>query len=1203
MQAPFAPKGDQPAAIAQMVAGARDGLAHQVLLGATGTGKSVAPHEPVTVFRPDGTIYRGPIGDLLDPVFGAEQEFETLETRAPQGWQIYAYNAENGRCERRRITALSRHRAPAQMFGLRTACGREVEITGDHSVWVTRDGKTQLLPGDEVKTGDCLPVPLQIPAPDEPLRSFDALQFATIARGAWHVRFDAVQLASSFEWRHSLGFESKGNEKASRMRCGDEGVAPQIARAMLLDSPALTARATIGSRRHATPVQWTISPAMMFVWGQFIAEGHAAAGYALISTRDPEVQAVLEADLRAIDAPFGRREDGDFTLPSRVWRDVLAGLMGHRAGDKHLPPLWPQLSDADLGALLRGYFEGDGGLETGAVTAVTLSPTLSADLVEALLRFGIWARRRQIHKRKPDGEMGHYWEVTIAGNDNLRAFSANIGFVSSAKKAALADAFKTANTNVDLVFGVGPRLLAEREKRGWLQRDVSHRAGCCRSMISAIETGIRAPSRALFQKICAALQIEDETFTGLAGVHWSPVENIETIAPDYPFVYDFSVEGYETFLTGRGGVFVHNTFSAASVIQELQRPALLIAHNKTLAAQLCQELREFFPDNAVEYFVSYYDYYQPEAYVPHSDTFIEKESSRNDEIDRLRHSSTQSLTSRRDVIVVSSVSCIYGLGTPELYKNASLDLRVGDTIDRRGVLERLVSMQFARNDMNLVRGTFRVRGDVLEIHPRDSDSVVRVDTFGDEIESIQLVNALTQNVVENRTFTTIFPATHFIADEDRMEGALVQIEFDLDQQSAHLESQGKLLEAQRLRQRVRYDMEMMREVGYCNGIENYSRYLDGRVPGDPPYTLIDYFADDFLLMIDESHQTIPQIRAMYNGDRARKETLVDYGFRLPSAFDNRPLKFEEFEERMPQTTYITATPGPYELEHIGLERIKDEAGNAVTNKGSAMGSFVTPPEGFAGLAQQIIRPTGLLDPEIFVRPSRGQIDDLLAEIKARTALGQRVLATTLTKRMAEDLTDFLKEIDIKVNYLHSDVSTMERSQILRELRQGKYDVVVGINLLREGLDLPEVSLVAILDADKEGFLRSETSLIQTIGRAARHVNGQVIMYADRVTGSMERAMAETTRRRGLQMAYNEANGITPQGIQKAIREDLITELLADVQAEMQPGKLSKKPKLEDLPKLLEDLEAEMKAAAGALDFERAAQLRDELLTLRELAKG
>lgn len=673
-------------------------------------------------------------------------------------------------------------------------------------------------------------------------------------------------------------------------------------------------------------------------------------------------------------------------------------------------------------------------------------------------------------------------------------------------------------------------------------------------------------------------------------------------AGDQPQAIKKLVEGARDGLAHQvllGATGTGKTFTAAAVIQELQRPALVVAHNKTLAAQLCQELREFFPDNAVEYFVSYYDYYQPEAYVVHSDTYIEKESSRNDEIDRLRHSSTQSLTSRRDVIVVSSVSCIYGLGTPELYQQFSLDFRVGDTIDRRKTLERLIAMQFARNDINLVRGTFRVRGDVLEIHPRDSDSVVRIDTFGDEIESIQLINNLTGNVIENRKFTTVFPATHFIASEDRMEGALEQIEHDLEEQCKYFESVGKLLEAQRLRQRVRYDMEMMREVGYCNGIENYSRYLDGRKPGDAPYTLIDYFPDDYLLIVDESHVTMPQVRAMYNGDRARKETLIDYGFRLPSAFDNRPLKFEEFETRMGQTTYVSATPGPYELEHIGLER------NVVDgqHKGTSMGAFKMPEGDYAGLAQQIIRPTGLIDPEISVRPTRGQIDDLLGEIRARTAKNQRVLCTTLTKRMAEDLTDYLKEIDVKVNYLHSDIETMERSQILRELRQGKYDVVVGINLLREGLDLPEVSLVAILDADKEGFLRSETSLIQTIGRAARHVEGQVIMYADRVTGSMERAMSETNRRRTLQLAYNAEHGITPQGIQKAIREDLLTELLADVQSELAPGKIMPKPKKEDLPKLLEELESEMKAAAKALDFERAAQLRDELLTIRELAKG
>jgi excinuclease ABC subunit B len=509
-------------------------------------------------------------------------------------------------------------------------------------------------------------------------------------------------------------------------------------------------------------------------------------------------------------------------------------------------------------------------------------------------------------------------------------------------------------------------------------------------------------------------------------------------------------------------------------------------------------------------------------------------------------------------------------------------------------------MQFARNDVNLVRGTFRVRGDVLEIHPRDAENITRIDTFGDEIESIQIVNNMTGEVVQNLKFTTIFPATHFIADEDRMEGALKQIERDLSEQVEYFHSQGKILEAQRLQQRVRYDMEMMREVGYCNGIENYSRYLDGRQPGAPPFTLLNYFPKDYLLIVDESHQTMPQIRAMYNGDRARKETLVEYGFRLPAAFDNRPLKFEEFEERVGQTIFTSATPGPYELEHIGLERKKADDGEVKKGKASPL-PFELPAGDYPGLAQQIIRPTGLIDPEVVIRPTRGQIDDLLGEIRARIAKNQRVLVTTLTKRMAEDLSDYLKELSLKVNYLHSDVVTMERSATLRDLRQGKYDVVVGINLLREGLDLPEVSLVAILDADKEGFLRSETSLIQTIGRAARHVEGQVIMYADRVTGSMQRAINETNRRRDAQIAYNKLNGITPQSIQKAIREDLIAELLADARAELTPGTLGKaKPKPEDLPKILSELEGEMKAAAAALDFERAAQLRDELLHLREL---
>ena len=614
-------------------------------------------------------------------------------------------------------------------------------------------------------------------------------------------------------------------------------------------------------------------------------------------------------------------------------------------------------------------------------------------------------------------------------------------------------------------------------------------------------------------------------------------------------------------VTGSG-----KTFTMANIIEREKRPTLILAHNKTLAAQLCSEFKEFFPDNIVEYFVSYYDYYQPEAYVPHTDTFIEKDASINDEIDKLRHSATSALLERRDVIIVASVSCIYGLGNPEEYKKLTISLRPGMVKDRDEVVKRLIELQYERNDIDFSRGTFRVRGDNLDIIPSYSSSKgIRVEFFGDEIDRIREFDVLTGKIIGNRNHVSITPTSHFATTQETQEKAIKVIEEELEKRLQELNEQDRILEAQRLKQRTNFDIEMIGEMGYCQGIENYSRILDNRAPGTPPQTLIDFFPKDFLMFIDESHVTIPQVKAMYAGDRSRKESLVEYGFRLPCAFDNRPLKFEEFEKKINQVVFVSATPGKYELEHS------------------------------KNIAEQIIRPTGLLDPEIIIKPTNGQIDDLYGEINETIKKGFRILITTLTKKMAEDLTKYLKELNIKAVYMHSDVDTIERMKIIKDLRLGKYDVLVGINLLREGLDIPEVALVAILDADKEGFLRSETSLIQTIGRAARNAESKVIMYADTITNSMDRAIKETERRREIQTNYNKEHNIVPKTIKKEVRKVIEAVELEEVK----PSKFNKKEKVLDKNKLIKEYEKEMKEAAKNLQFERAAELRDIIKELKK----
>ena len=642
---------------------------------------------------------------------------------------------------------------------------------------------------------------------------------------------------------------------------------------------------------------------------------------------------------------------------------------------------------------------------------------------------------------------------------------------------------------------------------------------------------------------------------------------------DQPEAIKKMVEGinnnisYQTLLgaTGSG-----KTFTMAHVIQKVQKPTLIMAPNKTLAAQLCSEFKEFFPENAVEYFVSYYDYYQPEAYIPQTDTYIEKDSSINDEIDKLRHSATSSLLERRDVIIVASVSCIYGLGSPEEYREQVLSFRAGSIRDREDIIKKLVSMQYSRNDINFTRGTFRVRGDILEIYPASfTEKALRVEMFGDEIEKIREIDVVTGEILGERQHAAIFPASHYVTSQPNLLRAIGAIEEELEERLKELNEQSKLLEAQRLEQRTRYDLEMLREVGFCSGIENYARHLTGRPPGSRPYTLLDFFPHDYLLMIDESHVAVPQVGGMYQGDRSRKKTLTEHGFRLPSALDNRPLQFREFESMINQAVFVSATPGPYELENSSQ------------------------------VAEQIIRPTGLVDPEVEVRPTRGQIEDLFGEIGSRVESKERVLITTLTKKMAEDLTDYFKERKIKVSYLHSEINTLERMEIIRDLRLGEFDVLVGINLLREGLDLPEVSLVAILDADKEGFLRSERSLIQTIGRAARNVHGKVILYGDIMTKSMEKAIEETSRRRTKQIAFNQKHGITPETVKKAVRKVIeatrVAETPAEYVTEKELSEMSKKERKDMMVKL----EKEMKEAAKELDFEKAAEIRDVIFELKK----
>jgi excinuclease ABC B subunit len=1205
----FQPTGDQPEAIAALVEGLRRGYQHQTLLGATGTGKSLDGDEPILVWQKEGGGWIPqllPIGKLVDEWM----ESHPASVRIGDTWivsfspedspyQVLSLNPSTGQTERKPVTSLIRHRAPNVMYRVRTACGREALVTGDHNFWILRDGQMLLLPTAEIREGDWIPLPPRLPAPSTEITSLNLLSVLAeenlyvaaqdqvremVAAGGY--RELVALLRPYYEAPWDKLYAVLHNQRGSRIPVG-------VFKELLERSPRLRlywrpeeARIVGKLDRCSLPATIPISGDLLRLIGYYLAEGNSQSqsGYFVWSNLSPEIQQGFENALTSLGIPFTRRNAKDYQVSSAPLALLLRHLAGSRASDKHLPPFWPQLSDAQLGLLLRAYFDGDGYVErSSAICCTTASQHLAYDVAWALLRFGIWARIRRVWKRATNSSHSGawYWQITISGQENLQKFRQFIGFGVKAKSLALEQQLsKGRHSNVDVVPGCADRLRYLREELGLSKKQMARLVGISRSAIYLFETGRRNPLRPTLERILNALREvarshnspnlwwEEWAFLErLGALRWTVVESVEPVPYDKPFVYDVSVVDNETFLAGQGGMFLHNTYVMAKVIEAVQRPTLVISHNKTLAAQLYAEFRQFFPHNAVEYFVSYYDYYQPEAYLPQYDLYIEKDADINEEIDRLRLAAMSAVFSRRDVIIVASVSCIYAIGDPQEWGRVTLRLARGERHRRETVLRHLVSIYYERNDMELARGRFRVRGDTLEVMPAHSETAYRIGFWGDEIERIAEIHPLTGEVLKDLDEVHIFPAKVFITPDEKREKALADIEAELEERLKELRAQGKLLEAQRLEQRTRYDIEMIREVGYCAGIENYSRHLQQRPPGSPPWTLMDYFPADYLLIVDESHMTIPQIRGMYNGDRSRKETLVEYGFRLPSALDNRPLTFEEFEARVNQVIYTSATPGPYELQ-------KSQQ-----------------------VVQQIIRPTGIVDPEIIVRPAKGQVDDLIGRIRERVERGERVLVTTLTKRMAEDLSDYLRELGIKVHYLHSEVQTIERVEILRDLRMGVYDVVVGINLLREGLDLPEVSLVAILDADKEGFLRSETALIQTIGRAARHVHGTAVLYADRITDSMKRAIEETERRRAIQMKYNQEHGITPATIVKEIRD--LTDRVRSQTARQPDLPVTMMPR-DDLARMIRELEKQMKKAAEDLEFEKAAMLRDRIFELRAM---
>ncbi len=1218
----YKPAGDQPQAIEKLIEGLKKGYRHQTLLGVTGSGKSVIGSTPVLI-KERGKTALVSIASIIDKKLAENASHVQYidDTELLESEHVYmkalSFDPETKKVEWKNIRQMTRHAAPDVLYKVRTSCGKEVVVTGNHNFYsISRDKRSfSLSETNEINVGDYLPTPLKIQEPESPISHIDLKKYIANPKNFYaHIRDINEISLSNKKILYAFGLYNK----VYRASCSGDSMSLETCNQIRCILPYVQLDEEKGMRwkygKYSLPFKLEVTNELMRLFGYFIAEGHASKGFITISSGDQEIINDFSDTLCSLGHPVVHRpETYDYQISSKLLTELFRGLFGSHAQKKQLPEFWPELSNEHLSQLLKAYFSSDGGVDGDEVTCVSASMDLISGLSYALLRFGITTRIRKRLIKVPNKDIRNtFWSLRISGQKNLMAFQQNIGFCLERKNAKLSVIIKpSCNTNVDVIPIDGEWLKSIRTALNVHQREIASDCNCERSYISMIESQARLPSRDIATKIFSSLHAralgstlilkEIEEQRSLLNLFWSPIVSIEEVRGE-KYVYDFSVEGNETFLAGHGGIFVHNTFTAANLIAQVQKPTLVIAHNKTLAAQLAQEYREFFPENEVHYFVSYYDYYQPEAYISHSDTYIEKEAQINEEIERLRHASTQALLTRKDVIIVASVSCIYGLGSPEEYQKVNMKIEKGMKADRNEFIRRLIGLYFTRTNADLTPGRFRAVGNTMEIMPVNERVMYRLTFSGagsaSKIEAVTLIDAVSRAIKGEPESFFLFPAKHFVTPEDERQRAVVDIKAELEAQLKRFAAAGKIIEAERLKRRTNYDLALIKEVGYCNGIENYSRHFSGKSPDEAPDTLLSYFphkadgSPDFLTIVDESHVTIPQIGGMFAGDASRKKNLIDYGFRLPSAADNRPLKFDEFEARVGQLVYTSATPGKYEFEHSQQ------------------------------IVEQIIRPTGLIDPVLVVKPVTargsseksglasdksaaypGQIFDFIEEAEKVIKNDQRVIATTLTKKMAEDLTEFLKEKGIKTNYVHSDIMTLDRIQILTEFRRGKFDVLVGVNLLREGLDLPEVSLIGILDADKEGFLRSETALIQTIGRAARNVDGRVILYADNMTGSLERAMKETNRRREVQLAYNKKHGITPKTIAKKIN-DITEQIMSEHQKTVQnllvldAAQFNKDPK-----KMISMKEKQMNDAVKMLDFETAAILRDEVLAMKAMIEG